>query len=90
MEDMLVDFGTEIVGPAARMADAIRLAREADVDLGVLDINLAGETTYPVADVLRAIQMPPANDPTRRKVVRSEPQVKICYPLCSTWCWVPR
>jgi hypothetical protein len=32
MEDMLVDFGTEIVGPAARMADAIRLAREADVD----------------------------------------------------------
>ncbi len=58
MEDMLIDFGTEIVGPAARMADAIRLAREADVDLGVLDINLAGEATYPVADVLRARGIP--------------------------------
>ena len=58
MEDMLVDFGTEIVGPAARMEDAIRLAREADVDLGVLDINLAGEATYPVADVLRARGIP--------------------------------
>ena len=58
MEDMLVDFGTEIVGPAARMADAIRLAREADVDLGVLDINLAGEATYPVADVLRSRGIP--------------------------------
>ena len=58
VEDMLVDFGTEIVGPAARMADAIRLARAADVDLEVLDINLAGEATYPVADVLRARGVP--------------------------------
>ena len=58
MEDMLVDFGTEIVGPAARIDDAIRLAREADVDHGVLDINLAGEATYPVADVLRARGIP--------------------------------
>ena len=58
IEDMLVDFGTEIVGPAARMEDALRMAREADIDLGVLDINLAGEATYPVADVLRARGIP--------------------------------
>jgi CheY-like chemotaxis protein len=58
IEDMLVDFGTEIVGPAGRMEDAIRMAREADIDLAVLDINLAGEATYPVADVLRARGLP--------------------------------
>ena len=58
IEDMLIDFGTEILGPAARMEDALRMAREADIDLGVLDINLAGEATYPVADVLRARGIP--------------------------------
>jgi CheY-like chemotaxis protein len=58
IEDMLLDFGTEIVGPAARIQSALRLAREADIDLGVLDINLAGEATYPVADVLRGRGIP--------------------------------
>jgi hypothetical protein len=34
------------------------MAREADLDLAVLDIDLAGEATYPVADVLRARGIP--------------------------------
>jgi DNA-binding NarL/FixJ family response regulator len=58
IEDMLLDFGTEIVGPAARIEDALQLAREADLDLGILDINLAGEETYPVAGVLRERGIP--------------------------------
>ncbi len=55
---MLLDFGTEIVGQAARIEEALRLAREADLDLGILDINLAGESTYPVADMLRGRGIP--------------------------------
>lgn len=58
IEDMLLDFGTEIVGPAARIEHALQLAREADVDLGILDINLAGEDTYPIANVLRRRNIP--------------------------------
>lgn len=58
IEDMLLDFGTEIVGPAARIEDALRLARQGELDLGILDINLAGEATYPVADLLRARDIP--------------------------------
>jgi DNA-binding response OmpR family regulator len=58
IEDMLLDFGTEIVGPAARIEYALQLAHEADLDLGILDINLAGEDTYPIADVLRRRNIP--------------------------------
>jgi DNA-binding response OmpR family regulator len=58
IEDMLLDFGTEVVGPVARVNDALRLARETDLDLAILDINLAGEATYPVADVLGARGIP--------------------------------
>ena len=58
IEDMLLDFGTEVVGPVTRIKDALRLAREDDLDLAILDINIAGETTYSVADVLRARAIP--------------------------------
>ena len=58
IEDMLVDFGTEIVGPAARIEEALRLADEEELDLAILDINLSGQPTYPVAEVLGARGIP--------------------------------
>jgi len=58
MEDMLVDLGIEIVGPASRLEPALRLAREADVDATILDINIGGIQSYPVADVLRGRGIP--------------------------------
>jgi CheY-like chemotaxis protein len=58
IEDMLLDFGTEIVGPVARTESALKVAQEADLDLGILDINVAGQTTYSVADVLRGRGIP--------------------------------
>jgi len=42
MEDMLLDLGIEIVGPASRLDPALQLAREADLDAAILDINIAG------------------------------------------------
>jgi DNA-binding NtrC family response regulator len=53
MEDMLLDLGIETIGPASTLAPALRLAREADLDAAILDINIAGAQSYPVADVLR-------------------------------------
>ena len=57
---MLVDFGTEIVGPAARIEEALRLADEEELDLAILeDIpQAAGQVTYPVAEVLGARGIP--------------------------------
>jgi len=53
VEDMLLDLGCEVVGPASHLDDAIALARSEDIDFAVLDINLGGRASFPVADVLK-------------------------------------
>jgi DNA-binding NtrC family response regulator len=58
MEDMLVDLGIEIVGPASRLAPALQLAREVELDAAILDINIGGVQSYPVADVLLSRGIP--------------------------------
>jgi CheY-like chemotaxis protein len=52
LEDMLLDFGCEVVGPAARLATALDAVNRGNVDLAILDVNVAGEPIYPVADAL--------------------------------------
>lgn len=52
IEDMLDELGCEIVGPAGRIEDAMSIANEAAIDAAVLDVNLNGHETYPVADML--------------------------------------
>ncbi|WP_437951977.1 response regulator [Sorangium sp. So ce296] len=52
LEDVLTDLGCVVIGPALTMKDAIRLAREAQIDGASLDINIAGEKVYAVADIL--------------------------------------
>ena len=52
LEDMLLDLGCEIVGPAASVEAGLALARSARLDAAVLDVNLAGEKAFPIADAL--------------------------------------
>ncbi len=52
LEDMLLDFGCEVIGPAARLAAALDAVSREKVDLAILDVNVAGEPIYPVAAVL--------------------------------------
>jgi DNA-binding response OmpR family regulator len=52
LEDALAEAGLVIVGPVARVNRAVALAKEQSVDVALLDINLAGERVFPVADVL--------------------------------------
>jgi DNA-binding response OmpR family regulator len=58
VEDMVLDFGSEVVGPAAQMDEALNLARHAELDAAILDINVAGSVIFPVADVLRERGVP--------------------------------
>jgi CheY-like chemotaxis protein len=58
IEDMLLELGVEVVGPASRLDAALDLARTAEVEAAVLDINIAGANSYPVADVLRERGIP--------------------------------
>lgn len=52
IEDALLALGAEIVGPTAWLDTGLQLAREAAIDLAVLDINIQGGNSYPVADIL--------------------------------------
>lgn len=52
LEDMLLDFGCEVIGPAARLSTALDVVENQNVDLAILDVNVAGEPIYPVAESL--------------------------------------
>jgi CheY-like chemotaxis protein len=58
VEDMLTDLGCTIVGPAAEIEEALRLAGSADIDAALLDVNLGGRPIFPVADALKARGVP--------------------------------
>lgn len=49
IEDMLEEFGCEVVGPAARVAQALTLLDEETIDIAMLDVNLGREKSYPIA-----------------------------------------
>ncbi|MFW5634266.1 MAG: response regulator [Erythrobacter sp.] len=51
--------GAEVLGPVGRVEAALALiAREPRIDGAVLDINLAGDMVFPVADALLARGVP--------------------------------
>lgn len=52
IEDILTDFGCAVVGTASRLEDALKSAREEMMDIALLDVNLAGKRSFPVADIL--------------------------------------
>ncbi|MRX52304.1 response regulator [Paracoccus sp. S-4012] len=58
LEDMLASLGHEVVAAATRIGNAIELAREGDFDFAILDLNVAGTKSFPVADILRQRGIP--------------------------------
>ena len=58
LEDVLLDAGATILGPASTVAEALRLTAQQRPDLAVLDLNLSGETCHAVADALAAAGVP--------------------------------
>lgn len=58
LEDMLTGLGCAVVGPASRVGQALQLLNGLQVDAAVLDINIAGELVYPVADELKNRGLP--------------------------------
>jgi CheY-like chemotaxis protein len=58
IEDMLLDLGHEVAGLAGRLEAALALAEEGGFDLAMLDVNLAGAQSFPVADLLEERGIP--------------------------------
>ena len=58
VEEYLNNLGCEVVGSAARLEDALEKARTLSFDIALLDVNLAGTPSYPVAEMLRERNVP--------------------------------
>jgi CheY-like chemotaxis protein len=54
VEDALIDFGCEVAGVASRFDDAVTKARALDFDIAILDVNLNGLRTFPIAEIIRS------------------------------------
>ncbi len=53
MEDMLANLGHTVVYVATRLPQELAIADSSEIDLAILDLNLSGSLSFPVADVLR-------------------------------------
>lgn len=58
LEDMLADLGYEVAAAAGTIAEASDLATTADFHCAILDVNLAGQQIFPVADILARRGLP--------------------------------
>jgi CheY-like chemotaxis protein len=58
LEEMLRELGYELAGLSTHLDEALALARTAEFDVALLDINLNGRHSFPVADVIRARGLP--------------------------------
>jgi DNA-binding NtrC family response regulator len=58
LEDMLADLGYAVVGPASRLNQALALLDTEAIEAAVLDVNLNGQKSFPIADALAARGVP--------------------------------
>ncbi|MDB5466291.1 MAG: response regulator receiver protein [Phenylobacterium sp.] len=54
----VIALGGEVLGPCAAVADAMTLLEHSDIDFALLDVNLRGETVFPVAAALDLRRVP--------------------------------
>jgi CheY-like chemotaxis protein len=58
VKSMLAELGWEVAGTAAKIEPALKLAETGAFEAALIDINLDGTMTYPVADILRKRDIP--------------------------------
>ena len=58
LDDMLRELGCTVAAEAGRMDEALAAVGKGDFDIAILDVNLNGETTVPVAEALAARGLP--------------------------------
>ena len=58
IEDALDELGYAVVGPVSKLDAAITLARDETFSAAILDVNIRGGNTFPVATILRERGIP--------------------------------
>lgn len=52
LSELVEDFGGSVAGPARGLAQGYALTESADIAGAILDVDLGGETSFPLADKL--------------------------------------
>ena len=58
LEDFLLSLGHEVRATCESVSEALKAVAVADFDLAILDVNLKGESVWPVATELREHNIP--------------------------------
>ena len=58
LQQKLGSLGCVVIGPAPSVEKGMQLAQDQTLDGAILDINILGGTSAPIADVLTARQLP--------------------------------
>lgn len=58
VEDLVTELGYEVTASATHLDDALKLAQSDDFDVAILDLNLGGDRSFAVADVLAKRRIP--------------------------------
>jgi two-component system, response regulator PdtaR len=58
MQTLLQDYGAEVLGPAATVAEGLSIVAGSKADAAVLDVNLNGEFVFALAQRLREQGVP--------------------------------
>lgn len=58
VEAILEGLGCIVIGPFSTVPKAREAARSTDIDLALLDVNLSGALSYPVAEILAERAVP--------------------------------
>jgi len=58
LDGMLSDLGHTVAGEAGGIEEALALAKHAEFDVAILDVNLNGDPVTPVVEILRERGLP--------------------------------
>jgi|SRR5262245_41353303 len=58
VEDFLTELGWDVVGLVGSLDRALAMARDAEIDAAVLDVNLNGQLSFAAADILSQRSIP--------------------------------
>ncbi|WP_088348220.1 MULTISPECIES: response regulator [Rhodomicrobium] len=74
LEDMLEQEGAIVVGPSMRLDQAMELAQTRKIDAAILDVNLGGQNSFALAELLKERGVPHLFVTGYGESVRSEAQ----------------
>ena len=58
LEDFILSLGHDVRGPCESVGEALQACDTSDFDIAILDVNLKGESVWPVASALKARGIP--------------------------------